>query len=89
MMTALSLQGRIADEVFAAAIHAGWTQRAIRASPRPGRISCRDRKPKLLALPNTRGWAFDVLSQERARHMQATWSTDLQYVLETPAIDPS
>lgn len=83
-MTALSLPGCFADEIFAAAIRAEWTQRAIRALLIPGRIPCRDRKPKLLALPNVRGWAFDVLSQERAGHRQSTWSTALQYVKENP-----
>ena len=46
-------------------------------------------RPRLLMLPNERGWAFDDLAQQRARHMASTWDIDIQYVVEKPQIDPT
>ena len=40
-------------------------------------------------LPNTRGWAFDNLTQQRASYMAATWDIDIKYIDEKPIIDPT
>jgi len=47
------------------------------------------RRPRLLILVNTRGWAFDDLAQQRVKYMASTWDVDIQYIDEEPHIDPS
>lgn len=83
----IRLHSRLADAVFATAIRAEWAQSSIRSALKSDFNTPLDRMPRLLVLPNVRGWAFDQLSQERARYMQSTWHTDLQYVKENPVID--
>jgi hypothetical protein len=46
-------------------------------------------RPRLLLLPNVRGWAFDDQCRQRVDHLAATWDCDLLYVNENPEIDPS
>jgi hypothetical protein len=47
------------------------------------------RRPRLLMLPNVRGWAFDELCQQRADYLRATWDVTIRYTTENPIIDPA
>lgn len=46
-------------------------------------------RPRLLMLPNVRGWAFDDFCQQRADYLRATWDVAICYTKENPSIDPS
>ncbi len=45
-------------------------------------------RPRLLILPDARGWAFDDWAQQRAKHMASAWDVDIQYIHEKPGINP-
>lgn len=47
------------------------------------------RRPRLLMLPDKRGWAFDELCRQRADYLSATWDVTIRYLLEKPEIDPT
>jgi len=47
------------------------------------------RRPRLLILANTRGWAFDELAQQRANYLASFWNIDIQYIDEKPNINPA
>jgi hypothetical protein len=79
---------RIANSAYAVVIRAESTTRALRTPTPTDRTRQADRSRRLLALANVRGWAFDEICQQRARHIASSWSTDIQYVLETPVIEP-
>lgn len=46
-------------------------------------------KPRLLMLPNARGWAFDAMAQQWANYISTTWDVDIKYLNEKPQIDPA
>ena len=83
------LTNRAGDSYSRVALWIGWKLHGF-ARVMDGSIRRPDhRKPRLLMLPNVRGWAFDDLTQQRARHIASTWDVDIQYVLEGPEIDPT
>lgn len=86
-MSRPAIVDRICDAVFAAAIRAESYRQRLHLLARSAQRAPGGRKRRLLALPNVRGWAFDDLSQQRARHMDASWTTDIRYLLERPAVD--
>jgi hypothetical protein len=46
-------------------------------------------RPRLLLLPDVRGWAFDGLCRQRAEQMSDKWDCEILYIKENPEIDPS
>lgn len=47
------------------------------------------RRPRLLMLPDKRGWAFDEFCRQRADYLRATWDVTICYTKENPSIDAS
>ncbi len=65
-----------------------WKYKQLRRYVSSNILEPKARKPRLLMLPNTRGWAFDDLVQQRAQYMAASWDIDIKYIDENPQIDP-
>ena len=88
-MSRFPVVNRLVDAVYGTVMRVEWRLRAARSVSTSAGVRPPDRKRRLLMLPNVRGWAFDDLCQQRARHMESTWTTDIQYLDERPVIDPS